>query len=122
MILYPAIDILDGEAVRLVQGRFEDRTVYNDDPLEAADHVVRRQLGGLRPARGRDVAVADVDRHDDPRPPGGEDLVQEVDVAKRGRSDDRPLGAGAQRVAHGVHRAQAAAVLDRDPGAVDDPA
>ena len=36
MILYPAIDILDGEAVRLVQGRFEDRTVYNDDPLEAA--------------------------------------------------------------------------------------
>ena len=36
MILYPAIDILDGKAVRLVQGRFEERTVYNDDPLEAA--------------------------------------------------------------------------------------
>ena len=36
MILYPAIDILDGKAVRLVQGRFEDRTVYHDDPLDAA--------------------------------------------------------------------------------------
>ncbi len=36
MILYPAIDILDGKAVRLVEGRFEDQTVYNDDPLEAA--------------------------------------------------------------------------------------
>jgi phosphoribosylformimino-5-aminoimidazole carboxamide ribotide isomerase len=36
VILYPAIDILDGKAVRLVQGRFEDKTVYNDDPLEAA--------------------------------------------------------------------------------------
>jgi phosphoribosylformimino-5-aminoimidazole carboxamide ribotide isomerase len=36
LILYPAIDILDGQAVRLVQGRFEDRTVYEDDPLEAA--------------------------------------------------------------------------------------
>ena len=36
MILYPAIDILDGKAVRLVQGRFEDQTVYADDPLEAA--------------------------------------------------------------------------------------
>jgi phosphoribosylformimino-5-aminoimidazole carboxamide ribotide isomerase len=36
VILYPAIDILEGQAVRLVQGRFEDRTVYNDDPLEAA--------------------------------------------------------------------------------------
>jgi phosphoribosylformimino-5-aminoimidazole carboxamide ribotide isomerase len=36
MILYPAIDILDGRAVRLVEGRFEDATTYHDDPLEAA--------------------------------------------------------------------------------------
>jgi len=36
MILYPAIDIMDGRAVRLVEGRFEDSTTYYDDPLEAA--------------------------------------------------------------------------------------
>jgi phosphoribosylformimino-5-aminoimidazole carboxamide ribotide isomerase len=36
MILYPAIDIMDGHAVRLVQGRFEDATTYADDPVEAA--------------------------------------------------------------------------------------
>jgi phosphoribosylformimino-5-aminoimidazole carboxamide ribotide isomerase len=36
MILYPAIDILDGHAVRLVQGRFEDATTYADSPAEAA--------------------------------------------------------------------------------------
>ena len=36
MILYPAIDILDGRAVRLVEGRFEDATSYYDDPLDAA--------------------------------------------------------------------------------------
>jgi phosphoribosylformimino-5-aminoimidazole carboxamide ribotide isomerase len=36
MILYPAIDIMDGNAVRLVQGRFEDATTYADDPLDAA--------------------------------------------------------------------------------------
>ena len=36
MILYPAIDILDGKAVRLVEGRFEDKTVYHDDPVAAA--------------------------------------------------------------------------------------
>ena len=36
MILYPAIDILDGQAVRLVKGDFDDRTVYRDSPLEAA--------------------------------------------------------------------------------------
>ena len=36
MILYPAIDIYEGRAVRLVQGDFAQNTVYEDSPLEAA--------------------------------------------------------------------------------------
>jgi phosphoribosylformimino-5-aminoimidazole carboxamide ribotide isomerase len=36
VILYPAIDISDGKAVRLVQGDFDAETVYADSPLEAA--------------------------------------------------------------------------------------
>jgi phosphoribosylformimino-5-aminoimidazole carboxamide ribotide isomerase len=36
VILYPAIDIADGRAVRLVQGDFAAETVYADSPLEAA--------------------------------------------------------------------------------------
>ncbi len=36
MILLPAIDILEGQAVRLARGDFEQRTVYDADPLEAA--------------------------------------------------------------------------------------
>jgi phosphoribosylformimino-5-aminoimidazole carboxamide ribotide isomerase len=36
VILYPAIDISDGKAVRLVQGDFNEKTVYEDSPLEAA--------------------------------------------------------------------------------------
>jgi phosphoribosylformimino-5-aminoimidazole carboxamide ribotide isomerase len=36
VILYPAIDISDGRAVRLVQGDFDAETVYADSPLEAA--------------------------------------------------------------------------------------
>jgi phosphoribosylformimino-5-aminoimidazole carboxamide ribotide isomerase len=40
MILYPAIDIMDGRAVRLVEGRFEDATTYHADPLEAAQSWV----------------------------------------------------------------------------------
>jgi phosphoribosylformimino-5-aminoimidazole carboxamide ribotide isomerase len=36
MILLPAIDILDGKAVRLAQGDFQAKTVYDADPLEAA--------------------------------------------------------------------------------------
>jgi phosphoribosylformimino-5-aminoimidazole carboxamide ribotide isomerase len=41
VILYPAIDILDGQAVRLRQGDFADKTVYRDSPLEAARSWVR---------------------------------------------------------------------------------
>jgi len=36
VILYPAIDILDGSAVRLVKGYFDQSTRYATDPLDAA--------------------------------------------------------------------------------------
>jgi phosphoribosylformimino-5-aminoimidazole carboxamide ribotide isomerase len=36
VILYPAIDILGGTAVRLAQGDYDQRTTYDDDPLHAA--------------------------------------------------------------------------------------
>jgi phosphoribosylformimino-5-aminoimidazole carboxamide ribotide isomerase len=36
VILYPAIDILDGNAVRLVKGDFDAKQVYDRDPLSAA--------------------------------------------------------------------------------------
>jgi phosphoribosylformimino-5-aminoimidazole carboxamide ribotide isomerase len=36
VILYPAIDIRDGKAVRLRQGDFAQETVYDADPLDAA--------------------------------------------------------------------------------------
>jgi phosphoribosylformimino-5-aminoimidazole carboxamide ribotide isomerase len=40
VILYPAVDILDGKAVRLRQGDFDAATVYHDDPLAAAQSWV----------------------------------------------------------------------------------
>lgn len=36
MILYPAIDLKDGQAVRLVHGDMEQATVFNDDPAAQA--------------------------------------------------------------------------------------
>ncbi len=36
MELLPAIDILDGKAVRLAKGDYDAVTVYNDDPVEQA--------------------------------------------------------------------------------------
>jgi phosphoribosylformimino-5-aminoimidazole carboxamide ribotide isomerase len=36
VILYPAIDIAEGKAVRLARGDFAEKTVYRDSPVEAA--------------------------------------------------------------------------------------
>jgi phosphoribosylformimino-5-aminoimidazole carboxamide ribotide isomerase len=47
VILYPAIDIAGGRAVRLRQGRFEDETVYADDPLLAAGDWVKQGARAL---------------------------------------------------------------------------
>jgi phosphoribosylformimino-5-aminoimidazole carboxamide ribotide isomerase len=68
VILLPAIDILEGRAVRLTRGDFEATTVYRDDPVEAARawadagarylHVV--DLDGAR--AGRPLGLAHLER------------------------------------------------------------
>jgi phosphoribosylformimino-5-aminoimidazole carboxamide ribotide isomerase len=40
MILYPAIDLKDGQAVRLVHGDMDQSTVFNDDPAAQAREFV----------------------------------------------------------------------------------
>lgn len=37
MRVFPAIDLKEGKAVRLLQGRMEDATVYAENPLEVAE-------------------------------------------------------------------------------------
>jgi phosphoribosylformimino-5-aminoimidazole carboxamide ribotide isomerase len=41
MILYPAIDLKDGQAVRLLRGEMDRATVFNDDPAAQAEAFVR---------------------------------------------------------------------------------
>ncbi len=53
MVLYPAIDILEGKAVRLAQGAYESARVYDEDPLDAA----RRWIG----AGARALHLVDLD-------------------------------------------------------------
>lgn len=38
MIVIPAIDLKDGQCVRLRQGEMEDATVFSDDPVATAEH------------------------------------------------------------------------------------
>ncbi|HSH29326.1 MAG TPA: 1-(5-phosphoribosyl)-5-[(5-phosphoribosylamino)methylideneamino]imidazole-4-carboxamide isomerase [Thiohalobacter sp.] len=40
MLLIPAIDLKDGQCVRLRQGRMEDATVFSEDPVEVAQRWV----------------------------------------------------------------------------------
>ncbi|MDH6305546.1 phosphoribosylformimino-5-aminoimidazole carboxamide ribotide isomerase [Parabacteroides sp. PF5-5] len=57
--LIPAIDLIDGKCVRLTQGDYDTKKVYNEDPLEVAkmfeDHGIRRlhlvDLDGARAGR-----------------------------------------------------------------------
>ena len=65
MIIYPAIDIKDGRCVRLVQGKFNDVTVYSDNPVDMAVkfeqmgaqylHVV--DLDGARLGQPQNIAI-----------------------------------------------------------------
>jgi phosphoribosylformimino-5-aminoimidazole carboxamide ribotide isomerase len=45
--LVPAIDIIEGKCVRLTQGDYNQKTVYNEDPLEVAKMFVDNGLKRL---------------------------------------------------------------------------
>ena len=65
MIIYPAVDVKDGKCVRLSQGKFNNVTVYSDDPVEMAFkwerlgaqylHVV--DLDGARTGQPQNIAA-----------------------------------------------------------------
>ncbi len=65
MVIYPAIDLLDGACVRLARGSFDDVTVYADDPVVQAErfaaegaralHVV--DLDGARSGKPEHLSV-----------------------------------------------------------------
>ena len=104
MILYPAIDILDGRAVRLRQGRFDEATVYADDPLAAAQAWVS--------AGARALHVVDLDGARDGRPVNLEHLraiarkaevpVQFGGGLRSAAAVENALDAGAARVVLGT--------------------
>ena len=104
MILYPAIDIRDGHAVRLEQGDYSRETVFDADPLDAAKrwadqgaealHVV--DLDGAR--AGAPVNIAHVERIC-----AGVDVPVQVGGGLRQAEDvEAVLGLGARHVVLGT--------------------
>jgi phosphoribosylformimino-5-aminoimidazole carboxamide ribotide isomerase len=114
VILYPAVDILDGKAVRLVRGDFDERTVYEDRPLDAALawieagaealHVV--DLDGARAGEPRNLeAIAEICAETG--------VPVQVGGGLRAREHvDAALGAGASRVVVGTAAYRDPALLD----------
>ena len=47
MELIPAIDLLDGKVVRLHQGKYDEVTVYDDDPVSMAKRFEDAGAGRL---------------------------------------------------------------------------
>jgi len=104
MILYPAIDILDGSAVRLVKGDFEAKKVYDEDPFDAAR--------GWTEAGAEYLHVVDLDGAKSGAPMNLEHLkriaselgvpVQYGGGLRSARAVDDALAAGATRVILGT--------------------
>ena len=45
MIIFPAIDLYGGKAVRLYKGDYSRMTVYSDSPLEVAKDFLEKGCG-----------------------------------------------------------------------------
>ena len=104
MNLYPAIDILGGSAVRLLKGDFDEKKVYDEDPLSAAR--------GWAEAGARFLHVVDLDGAKTGEPVNLEQLrriARELDVPvqyggglRSAEAVRRALDAGAARVILGT--------------------
>jgi phosphoribosylformimino-5-aminoimidazole carboxamide ribotide isomerase len=115
MILYPAIDILEGRAVRLVEGRFEDATTYHDDPLSAARSWVQ--------AGARFLHVVDLDgaRSGEPRSLGHlRAIVEETGVPVQYGGGLRTVDAVHEALRAGAVRAIVGTAAFRDVDFLDD--
>lgn len=69
MILIPAIDLKDGQCVRLRQGRMDDDTVFSDNPVEMA--------GRWYNAGARRLHLVDLNGAFEGKPVNGE-IIQEI--------------------------------------------
>ena len=110
MILFPAIDIRGGKAVRLVQGDYERETSYDDDPLAAA----RRWVDG----GARWLHVVDLDGARAGQPVNLEHvrrIVSAVDVPVQLGGGLRDSEKVEEAISSGVERVVLGTVAVRDP-------
>ena len=122
MIIFPAIDIKDGRCVRLTQGRFDQVSIYNDNPAEVArlwesmgaQYIHLVDLDGAKDGSpdSRDMVKSVIDAVDIPVQVGGG--IRSLERA------DQLIELGARRIILGTaavnDRELTQAVAERYPG------
>ena len=115
MILLPAIDILEGKAVRLLRGDYDQRTIYDADPLDAARRWVQ--------AGARALHVVDLDGARDGAPVNLEHvrrIADEVSVPIQVGGGLRDAGAVRAALAAGAARVVLGTAALRDVDFLDE--
>lgn len=114
MILYPAIDILGGKAVRLTKGDFDAKKVYDEDPLSAASGWVADGAEHLH--------VVDLDGAKQGRPCNLSHLqrIAELGVPVQYGGGLRTLGAVEHALEAGAQRAILGTAAFTDPHLLDE--
>ncbi|MCB9501009.1 MAG: 1-(5-phosphoribosyl)-5-[(5-phosphoribosylamino)methylideneamino]imidazole-4-carboxamide isomerase [Deferribacteres bacterium] len=113
MIIYPAIDLRGGKCVRLVQGEKNRETVYNGDPIAAAQEF--KQKGA------RWLHVVDLDRAFDEEANNTaivKNIVDEVGINVQTGGGLRTLGDIERLLNTGVHRVILGTIAVRRPALV----
>ena len=122
MIIFPAIDIKDGRCVRLTQGKFDQVSIYNDNPAEVARlwesmgaqyiHLVDLDGAKVGSPASRDMVKSVIDAVDIPVQVGGG--IRSLERA------DQLIELGARRIILGTaavnDRELTQAVAERYPG------
>ena len=113
MEVIPAIDLMDGQCVRLVQGDYSKQSVYSNDPVEVAlrweslgakrIHIV--DLDGARLGRPSNLSVV-------------ERIASSVSVPLQMGGGVRNLEAARAVIAAGIQRVMLGTVAVRDPDIV----
>lgn len=114
MELIPAIDLLDGKVVRLRQGRYDEVTVYADDPVAEArrfadEGAARLHVVDLEGARRGEAAHAEL----------VERIVASVGIAVQVGGGVRDRAAAERWLAAGAERVVIGTAAIRDPAVVE---
>jgi len=113
MIIYPAIDLYEGKAVRLEQGDYAKMTVYDDDPVSVAR--------GFKAAGAKALHIVDLEGARDGEPANFEVVAQiasesglSIQVGggvRTSRTIEKYLSAGVKRVILGTAAASKSGFL-----------